>query len=141
VRPREARSSLQIDNITLVTGETIPVGRFTVVVGGNRTGKTTLLHEIHRAADEGAEGYRWVKSVKISDADPKASARLLIGSLEPHRHGATLQYRSRGIWKHRDANTAYDETLFNRFKALAESGAEPTLLRGRAQTSHPPSRR
>ena len=119
---------MKIESIELQSKQVIKLSRFTVIIGGNGVGKSTLLREIsHEVFDKyyrgGGRAYRWLSKVTVIQ-DAKKDAKLLMESLDPVP--ARSAYRSRGLlsWGGmEDPNQgrgAIDPNSFTAFKHLAE---------------------
>jgi len=76
---------VRISELTFGDGTVVPLRDVVVVVGGNATGKTTLLRECYGHATGRGAVFRWLRRQGIQDRDYRRSARLFLDSLE---HGS-----------------------------------------------------
>jgi predicted ATPase len=96
------QDAVQHDKLVLKSRDEVLLTDFTVIVGGNATGKSTLLFElfqkINDVAPDRGQVYRWLEEVPITEATPVQSAQLLLDSLSEEVDSNTLaisRYSSR----------------------------------------------
>ena len=107
---------MRIEELKLIDGSSIELADFTVVIGGNGVGKSTLLREIfHNVTERPLQRYRWLDDVVTSDPNPMSSARSLLDSLAlqiEEGQPDIRRYRSRGLKGYE--GTVVDDTVLEK---------------------------
>ncbi len=92
---------MRVASLQLTDGSSLPISDFTVIIGGNGVGKSTLLRELfHRATDRAITRFRWLSGITYDEPEPQKSAKLLLESMAFHVEEGTpgrTRYRSRAL--------------------------------------------
>lgn len=126
---------MRIKSIQLFDDSTLAVSDFTVIVGGNGVGKSTLLREVfHKAASRSLAKYRWVKALEYDTHAPRQCAQLLLDSLSmQYEEGnpSHKRYRSRALKRYEgllDTDALFEADLFQLLSNLASGEGDLNQL-------------